>query len=70
MLAKSVSLQFAFINSLQIVLLSRPDIFKQVEMIDSDMPLMRKESIILLILEVVMERKSKKVIILIHEYLI
>ena len=70
MLAKSVSLQFAFINSLQIVLLSRPDIFKQVEMIDSDMPLMRKESIILLILEVVMERKSKKVIILIREYLI
>ena len=40
---------------------SRPDILSEVELIDSDMPVMKRESIILLILEIVTEKRSPKV---------
>lgn len=53
--------QISKTNLFNFLLHFRPAILKNVQLLESDMSVMKRESIILLILEVVMERRSKKV---------
>ncbi|VUZ56279.1 unnamed protein product [Hymenolepis diminuta] len=52
--------QISKANLFNFLLNFRPAILKNVQLLESDMSVMKRESIILLVLEVVLERRSKK----------